>query len=253
MWELDCKERWVQKNWCFWTVVLEKTLESPLNCKKVQPVHPKGDQSWVFIGKTDAEAETPILWPPQGKSWLIGKDSDAGRDWGQEEKETTEDEMAWWYHRLDACEFGWMELVMDREAWRAVIHGVAKSRTWLSNWTDWTVSLCVGFPGLSSKESACQCRRCEFDPWVRKIPLEKEMATHSSIIAWKIPQTVQPCKLHSRWFQKSQTWLSDQVTTTKSVHRFSSLNVDVPMLQHYLLKILSLPHYVAFVPLSKIN
>ena len=94
MWELDCEESWVLKNWCFWTVVLEKTLESPLDCKEIQPVHPKGDQSWVFIGRTDAEAETPLLWPPDAKSWLIGKDPDPGEDWGQEEKGTTEDEMA---------------------------------------------------------------------------------------------------------------------------------------------------------------
>ena len=86
MWELDYKESWAPKNWCFWTVVLEKTLESPLDCKEIQPVHPKGEQSWVFTGRTDVEAETPILWPPHVKSWLIGKDSDAGRDWGQEGK-----------------------------------------------------------------------------------------------------------------------------------------------------------------------
>ena len=86
MWELDCEESWTPKNWCFWTVVLEKTLESLLDCKEIQPVHPKGDQSWMFIGRTDVEAETPVLWPPHAKSWLIGKDSDAGRDWGQEEK-----------------------------------------------------------------------------------------------------------------------------------------------------------------------
>ena len=107
MWELDCEESWVPKNWCFWTVVLEKTLVSPLDCKDIQPVHPKGDQSWVFIGRADAEAETPVLWPPHAKSWLTGKDSDAGRDWGQEEKGTTEDEMAGWHHRLYAHEFGW--------------------------------------------------------------------------------------------------------------------------------------------------
>ena len=89
MWELDCGESWAPMNWCFWTVVLEKILESPLDCKEIQPVHPKGDQSWVFIGRTDAEAETPILWPPHAKSWFIGKDPDAGRDWGQEEKRTT--------------------------------------------------------------------------------------------------------------------------------------------------------------------
>ena len=96
MWELDCEEIWAPKNWCFWTVVLEKTLESPLDCKEIQPVHPKGDQSWVFIGRTDVEAETPILWPPDMKSWLIWKDPNAGKDWGQEKKGTTEDEMAGW-------------------------------------------------------------------------------------------------------------------------------------------------------------
>ena len=105
MWELDCEESWAPKNWCFWTTVLEKTLESPLDCKEIQPVHPEGDQSWVFIGRTDAEAATPILWPHHVKSWLIGKDPDAGRDWGQEEKGKTEDEMAGWHQRLDGHEF----------------------------------------------------------------------------------------------------------------------------------------------------
>ena len=105
MWELNYKERWVPKNWCFRTVVLEKTFESPLNCKKIQPVHPKGDQSWMFIGRTDIEDETPILWPPDAKSWLIGKDPDAGRDWGREEKGMTEDEMVGWHHWLDGHVF----------------------------------------------------------------------------------------------------------------------------------------------------
>ena len=113
MWELDCEESWALKNWCFWTVVLEETLDSPLDCKKIQPVHPKGDQSWMFIGRTDTEAETPILWPPHAKSWLTGKDPDVGRDWEQEEKGTTEDEMAGWYHWLDAHEFGWTPGVGD--------------------------------------------------------------------------------------------------------------------------------------------
>ena len=111
---------------------LEKTLESPLDCKQIQTVHPKGDQSWVFIGRTDVEAETLILWPPDAKSWLTGKDSDAGRDWWQEEKGTTEDEMAGWHHWLN----GLQDLVMDREAWRAIVHGVAKSQTRLSGWTE---------------------------------------------------------------------------------------------------------------------
>ena len=107
MWELDREKSWALKNWCFWTVVLEKTLESPLDCKEIQLVHPKGDQSWVFIGRTDAEAETLILWPPHSKSWLIGKNSDAGRDWGQEEKGMTEDEMAEWHQWLDGGESEW--------------------------------------------------------------------------------------------------------------------------------------------------
>ena len=113
MWELDCEESWAPKNWCFWTVVSEKTLLSPLDCKEIQPVHPKGDQSWVFTGRTDAQAETPILWPPHVKSWVTGKDPDAGRDWGQEEKRTTEDEMAGWHHWLNAHEFGWTPGVGD--------------------------------------------------------------------------------------------------------------------------------------------
>ena len=101
MWELDYKESWAQKNWCFWTVVLETTLESPLDCREIQPVLPKGDQSWVFIGRTDVKAEIPIFWPPDTKSWLIWKDPDAGKDWGQEEKGTTEDEMVGWHHWLN--------------------------------------------------------------------------------------------------------------------------------------------------------
>ena len=104
--ELDHKESWVQKNWCFWTLVLEKTLESPLDCREIQPVNHKGNQSWIFIGRTDAEVETPILWPPDAKNWLIGKDPDAGKDWRWEEKGTTEDEMAGWRHLLDGHEFG---------------------------------------------------------------------------------------------------------------------------------------------------
>ena len=104
MWELDYKESWAPKNWCFWTVVLEKTLEGPLDCKEIQPVHPKGNQSWIFIGRTDAE--TPILWPPDAKNWLIRKDPDAGKDWRQEEKGTTEDKVVGWYHWLDGHEFG---------------------------------------------------------------------------------------------------------------------------------------------------
>ena len=105
MWELDCKESWAPKSWCFWTVVLEKTLESPLDCEEIQPVHPKGDQSWMFIGRTDAEAESPIFWLPDVKNWLIWKDPDAEKDWGKEEKGTTEDEMVGWHHQLNGHGF----------------------------------------------------------------------------------------------------------------------------------------------------
>ena len=164
MWELDC-EGWVPKNWCFWTVVLEKTLESPLACKEIQPAHPKGDQPWVIFGRNDAKAETPILRPPHAKSWLIGKDSDAGRDWGQEEKGTTEDEMVGWHHWLDGQSLSELrELVMDREAWRARIHGVTKNRTQLSSWTElnWTEEIQLEYTSGKSSETR---RRLE-DIWV---------------------------------------------------------------------------------------
>ena len=105
MWELDSKESWAPKNWWFWTVVLEKTLESPLDCKEIQPIHPKENQSWIFIARTDVEAETPTLWPSDAKNWLIGKDPDAGKDWRWEEKGMTQEEMVGWHHRLNGCEF----------------------------------------------------------------------------------------------------------------------------------------------------
>ena len=113
MWDLDSKESWAPKNWCFWTVVLQKTLESPLDYEEIQPINPNGNQSWIFIGRTDAEARTPIFWPPDVKNWLIWKDPDAGKDWWQEEKGMTEDEMVEWYHWLNGRESEWTPAVGD--------------------------------------------------------------------------------------------------------------------------------------------
>ena len=128
---------WAPKNWCFWTVVLEKTLESPLDCKKIQPVHPKGYQSWVFIGKTDVETETPIFWPPDAKSWLIGKDPEAGKYWGQEEKGTTEEEMVRWHHQLNGHGFGWTPRVGDEQGGLVCCDSwCRKESDTTKNWTD---------------------------------------------------------------------------------------------------------------------
>ena len=138
MWELDYKESWALKNWCFWTVVLEKTLESPLDCKEIQPVHLK-DQSWVFIGRTDVEAETPVLRLPDAKSWLTWKDPDTGRDWGQEEKGTTEDEIVGWHHWLNGHGFGWTPGVGDGQGGLACCSPLDHKEldtTEQLNWTD---------------------------------------------------------------------------------------------------------------------
>ena len=144
MWELDYKESWALKNWCFWTVVLVKILESPLDCKEIKSVNSKGNQSWIFTGRTDAEAEVPVLWPPDVKNWLIGKNPDAGEEWRQEEKGTGEDEMVGWHHRLDGHEFkqapgvgDGQESLMCCSPWD---HKEWNTTEWL-NWTElnWTV------------------------------------------------------------------------------------------------------------------
>ena len=150
MWELDNKESWALKNWCFWTVVLEKALESPLDCKEIQPVHPKGDQSWVFIGRTDVKAETPIFWPPDVKSWLIGKDPDAGKDWRQEEKGTTEDEMVGWHHQLNGHEFGWTPAVGDGQGGLACCSSWGHKESDTAEWLNWTVAIWVWLNWLTS-------------------------------------------------------------------------------------------------------
>ena len=138
MWELDYKESWAQKYWCFWTVVLEKTLESPLDCMEIQPVHPKGDQSWLFIGRTDVEAETSILWPPDAKSWLIGKDPDAGKDWDQEEKGMTENKMVGWHHWLNGHGFGWTLGVGDGQGSLVCCGSRGHKESGMTEWLNWT-------------------------------------------------------------------------------------------------------------------
>ena len=138
MWELDCEEGWVLKNWCIWTVVLEKTLESPLDCKQIQPVHSKGDQPWDFFGRNDANAEAPVLWPPHARSWLTGKEFDAGRDWGHEEKGTTHSEMAGWYHWLDERESEWTLGIGNGQGGLVCCDSWSRKDLDTTEWMNWT-------------------------------------------------------------------------------------------------------------------
>ena len=166
MWELDYKERWVLKNWCFWTVVLDKTLESPLEFKEIQPVHSKADQSWVFIGRTDVEAETPLLWPPDAKSWLIGKDPDAGKDWGRRRR--GRQRMRWLDGITDSMGMSLselQELVMNREAWRGAVHWVSKTWTRLSNWTELNLKKANHFHTGSTQRSQKANPRMSSNIW----------------------------------------------------------------------------------------
>ena len=141
MWELDCEESWAPKNWCFWTVMLEKTLESPLDSKDIHPVHPKLNQSWIFTGRTDTEAETPVLWPPDAKSWLIWKDPDAGKDWRQEEKGITENEMVGWHHQLNGHGFGGTLGVGDGQGGLAYCGSWGHKESDTAEWLNWTENI----------------------------------------------------------------------------------------------------------------
>ena len=206
--ELDCEESWALKNWCFWTVVLEKTVESPLDCKEIQPFHSKGDQSWMFIGRTDAEAETPILWPPHVKSWLIRKYPDAGSDWGQEEKGMTEDEMAGWHHWLNVHEFGWTPGVGDGQGGLACCDSwgrIELDTTERLNWTD--LRLCLKDHNQSEylhTSDNCRClylRQRFIKPWFILIRHVK----------WSEVKVSQPCltlcdpmDLYSLWYSSGQ-------------------------------------------------
>ena len=176
MWELDCEEGWAPKNWCFWTVVLEKTLESPLDCKEILPIHSEGDQPWDFFGRNDAKAETPVLQPPHVKSWLIGKDSDAGRDWGQEEKGTTENEIAGWHHWLDGHESEWTPGVGDGQEGLACCNSWDRKELDTTEWLNWTEEMGVRLLGWETS-------------------LKEGMATHSSILAWRPSWTKEPGRL----------------------------------------------------------
>ena len=201
MWELDYKETWGSKNWCFWTVVQENYLESLWDSKEIKPVNPKRNQPWIFIGRTDAEV--PILWPPDAKSQLIRKDTNAGKDWGQE-KGTTKDEMVGWHHRLNGHEFkqilGDRE---DREAWRAATHGVTESRTRLSHWTVVKIHL--------------PAQKMQARPLDQEDPLEKEMETHSSILVWGIPWAEEPGGLQSIGLQTVGHDWNDWVCSTLQI------------------------------------
>ena len=211
MWELDCEEGWALKNWCIWNVMLEKTLESALDFKEIQPVHSERDQPWDFFGRKDAKAEALVLWPPHAKSWLIGKDSDAGRDWGQEEKGTTEDEMAGGHHGLDARESEWTPWDGDGQGGLACCDSWGRKESDTTERLNWTDSLqqsytsLTGFPGGSVlKNPPVNAGDLGLVAWVGKIPCTRKW--QPSILAWRA-RVMEP---------QSQTRFRDQTWTTNT-------------------------------------
>ena len=230
MWELDYRESWAPKNWCFWTVVLEKTLESPLDFKEIQPVHPKGDQSWVFIGRTDAEAETPIPWPPDAKCWLIWKDPDAGKDWRQEEKGTQR--MRWLDGITNSVDIGLnklRELVMNREAWHPAVYGLEKSRTQLSDWTELNFPTRVARLHLRIPETLhllmrrwLSLRRWEICKWCFHSILKKKLTKY-------FPNYILPRNIWQQLASLKVVWMSHTIFENKEISRlFPSLCIIRP-------------------------
>ena len=232
MWELDHKEIWAPKNWCFWTVVLEKTLESPLDYKGIKPVNCKGNQPWISTGRTEAEAETPILWPPDGKNWLTGKDPNAGKDWKQEEKGTTRGWDGW---RASLTRWTWV-WASSRSWWWTGKPGELQSMgqqswTWLSDWTDQTMmSYHTGYQWAIKQASLVDQMiknvPSTWETWVQSLGwedlLEKGMATHSSILAWRIPMDRGAWWATVHGVSKSQTQVSDWAHT--SSHEMTQRN-----------------------------